>query len=125
MIVDGSRIFKRFRYVRKRIVSITKCCEIFGYALKLMVYDAIYNSTYIEIPMYWGNATLYVRKIKGREFIDRYKKGEFRDIDYIMSDYTANVLSMKNNSFDEVNDIELDDETARILTEMTNKGVRY
>lgn len=125
MIVDAKYIYKRFRYVKRKMIPIGLCCNILSSILKLMTDDAIHKNTYIEIPMFWGSAMLFIRKIHGREFVERYKNGEFHDVDYIMSDYCAYRLSIKNNSFDDITEVELDEETTNEITRITNSGHIY
>lgn len=125
MILNCSYIYKRFRYVKKRKVSINICEKILSSLLHKIVNDIIENKTYVEIPRFWGSAIIYMRKINGDEFVDRYRNGEFNDVDYLVSNYTGYKISIKNSSFDEINDVTVDCDTKDKITELTNRGYRY
>lgn len=125
MIFDCSYIYKRFKYVKKRIVSIGICNKILSSLIHRIVNDVIENKTYVEIPRFWGSAIIYMRKIDGDEFIERYRNGDFNDVDYLISNYSGYNISIKNSSFDEINEVKVDDDTKSRITELTNKGYRY
>lgn len=90
-----------------------------------MIDDIIKHNTYVEIPKSWGSAMIYMKEISGDEFKNRYRNGEFQDIDYLSSGYTAYKISVKSNTFDEGFEINLNDKIEDVITKRTNKGYRY
>lgn len=125
MIVDCKYIYRKFKYIRKKGISIDLCSSILCDILKLMIDDIIKHNTYVEIPKSWGSAMLYMKEISGDEFKDRYRNGEFQDVDYLSSGYTAYKISVKSNTFDEGFEINLNDKIEDVITKRTNKGYRY
>lgn len=127
MIVDFKYIYKNFKYTKggRNRIPFNICSIILCDVLKAMINDIIEHNTYIEIPKSWGTAMLYMKEIKGEEFKNRYREGEFQDIDYLASDYTSYKIAVKSNTFDEGFEIDVNDEMNDIIINKTNKGYRY
>lgn len=63
--------------------------KVFAYFIRLLIFDIIENNITFIFPTLPRRASIFVKVISGEAFKRWYKDGWFRDIDYLMSDWTG------------------------------------
>lgn len=68
----------------------SKVKNIFNAGLKLILQDIIDNNVTFEVPkMQYYGGQLHLEAIKDEEFIDLKKKGKFKGVDFLESNFTG------------------------------------
>ena len=103
--------------------------SIFTKGMQLIIEDIIENNIYFLLPNAGSNeAYLYMNKLQGADFKNAFKKGKWRDVDFLTSNFTGYQLSLlvksKKRPVKE-KPIYLGYKHKDRITELTNEGKRY
>ena len=102
---------------------------IFTKGMQLIIEDIIENNIYFLLPNAGSNeAYLYMNKLQGADFKNAFKKGKWRDIDFLTSNFTGYQLSLLVKSKKrpaKEKPIYLGYKHKDRITELTNEGKRY
>ena len=81
------------------------------------------------VPLRYGEyAEICIEPIEGDEFKEMYKKGSFKNVDYVASQFTAYMVKYKyrlRNGRMRTKPIYLSKELNELLTKYTNEGKEY
>lgn len=103
--------------------------SIFNKGLQLIVEDIIENNTHFLLPTLGSSeAYLYMNKTSGNDFKKAFKRGKWRDVDFLTSNFTGYqlALSVKSKKRPEKKKlIYLGYKHKDRITELTNEGKRY
>ena len=103
--------------------------SIFTRGMQLIVEDIIENNVHFLLPTLGSNESyLYMKKSSGKDFKEAFKRGKWRDVDFLSSNFTGYqlALSVKNNKRPEKEKlIYLGCKHRNRITELTNEGKRY
>lgn len=103
--------------------------SIFTKGLQLIVEDIIENNVHFLLPTLGSNeAYLYMKKTSGNDFKNAVKRGKWRDVDFLTSNFTGYqlALSVKSDKRPEKEKpIYLGYKHKDRITELTNEGKRY
>lgn len=103
--------------------------SIFTKGMQLIVEDIIENNVHFLLPTAGSNeAYLYMKKFSGNDFKRAVRRGKWRDIDFLTSNFTGYqlALSVKSNKRPEKEkSIYLGCKHKDRITELTNLGKRY
>lgn len=132
-------LFIKFPY-EKLLISSKKCEELFGNyhrrflahrifkdAFKLVVYDAIQNNATFELPTGSKKCDIHVTRIEGEKFKKARQRGAFKNVDFLKSNFTGNILTfnMYSNNRHRMKPIHLNKDFKNLLDENTNNGKQY
>jgi hypothetical protein len=91
--------------------------------------DIIKNNSTFVVPLRYGEyAEICIEAIEGENFKEMYRKGSFKDVDYVMSQFTGYRMKYKYRLKDgtmKTKDIHLSKELNELLTKYTNEGKEY
>ena len=103
--------------------------SIFTRGMQLIVEDIIENNVHFLLPTAGSNeAFIYMKKTAGRDFKNAFKKGKWRDVDFLTSNFTGYQLALSVKSKkrpEKEKSIYLDYKHKDRITELTNDGKRY
>ena len=103
--------------------------SIFTKGMQLIIEDIIENNIYFLLPNAGSNeAYLYMNKLQGADFKNAFKKGKWRDVDFLTSNFTGYQLSLLVKSKKrptKEKPIYLGYKHKDRITELTNEGKRY
>lgn len=103
--------------------------SIFTKGMQMIVEDIIENNVHFLLPTAGGNESyLYMKKTSGNDFKNAVKKGKWRDVDFLTSNFTGYqlALSVKSHKRPEKEKlIYLGYKHKDRITELTNEGKRY
>jgi hypothetical protein len=103
--------------------------SIFTKGLQLIVEDIIENNVHFLLPTLGSNeAYLYMKKTSGNDFKNAVKRGKWRDVDFLTSNFAGYqlALSVKSDKRPEKEKpIYLGYKHKDRITELTNEGKRY
>jgi hypothetical protein len=103
--------------------------SIFTKGLQLIVEDIIENNAHFLLPTLGSNeAYLYMKKTSGNDFKNAVKRGKWRDVDFLTSNFAGYqlALSVKSDKRPEKEKpIYLGYKHKDRITELTNEGKRY
>lgn len=103
--------------------------SIFTRGMQMIVEDIIENNVHFLLPTLGSNeAYLYMKKTSGKDFKDAVKKGKWRDVDFLTSNFTGYqlALSMKSPKRPEKEKtVYLGYKHKDRITELTNNSKRY
>ena len=103
--------------------------SIFAKGMQLIIEDIIENNVYFLLPTLGSSESyLYMKKISGNSFKNAFKRGKWRDIDFITSNFTGYQLAMNvksNKRPEKEKPIYLGYKHKDRITELTNEGKRY
>lgn len=98
-------------------------------SVKMVINDIIENNTHFKLPtMGQTQAYLYMRKFKGDKFKRAFRKGKFRDIDFIESDYCGYQIGFEMQSKKRLPRnklVYLSPKDKNRITNYTNNGKQY
>lgn len=118
------KVVKRKNKSRKEL-----CSKIFADTFFEILLDIIKNNTTFVVPLRYGEyAEICIEPIEGDEFKEMYKKGSFKNIDYVASQFTAYMVKYKYRLRDgrmKTKPIYLTKELNELLTKYTNEGKEY
>ena len=123
--IDYDTVRKIYSDGDKRSLS----ASIFTKGMQLIIEDIIENNTYFLLPTAGSNeAYLYMNKTSGKNFKDAFKRGKWRDVDFLTSNFTGYQLALKVKSPrrpEKQKFIYLGYKHKDRITELTNEGKRY
>ena len=99
--------------------------SIFTKGMQLIVEDIIENNVHFLLPTVGSSeAYLYMSKTSGNDFKRAFKKGKWRDVDFLTSDFTGYRLCLRrSNRYGRwVKRIYLSSKYRDMITDLTNKG---
>ena len=103
--------------------------SIFTKGLQLIVEDIIENNVHFLLPTLGSNeAYLYMKKTSGDAFKKSVKRGKWRDVDFLTSNFTGYQLALSVKSPkrpEKEKSVYLDYKHKDRITELTNEGKRY
>lgn len=102
---------------------------IFTDSLEMVVNDIIDNNTHFKLPgMGRTQAYLYMNKVQGNKFKKAFKRGKWRDVDFITSNFTGYQLGFEMQStkgLPRFKNVYLGKEYKQRITDNTNAGKQY
>lgn len=119
---------KRFNPKKKKMSRKEICGKIFADVFFEILLDIIENNVTFVAPLTFGeHAEIAISPIEGEEFIKMYKKGSFRHIDYVLSEFTANrfYYTYKTKKGFKKKTLYLNKELDGLLIEKTHQGKKY
>ena len=123
--IDYDTVRKIYSDGDKRSLS----ASIFNKGMQLIVEDIIENNVHFLLPTLGSTeAYLYMKKTSGNDFKNAVKRGKWRDVDFLTSNFTGYqlALSVKSNKRPEKEKpIYLGYKHKDRITELTNEGKRY
>ena len=103
--------------------------SIFSKGMQLIIEDIIENNVHFLLPTLGTNeAYLYMNKTSGNNFKTAVKRGKWRDVDFLTSNFTGYQLALKVKSPrrpEKEKPIYLGYKHKDRITELTNEGKRY
>lgn len=103
--------------------------SIFTKGMQLIVEDIIENNVHFLLPtLGTAESYMYMKKTSGNDFKRAFKRGKWRDIDFLTSNFTGYQLSMSVKSKkrpEKEKLIYLGYKHKDRITELTNEGKRY
>lgn len=103
--------------------------SIFTKGMQLIIEDIIENNVHFLLPTLGTNeAYLYMNKTQGDSFKKAFKRGKWRDVDFLTSNFTGYQLALKVKSPrrpEKEKPIYLGYKHKDRITELTNEGKRY
>ena len=103
--------------------------SIFAKGMQLIIEDIIENNVYFLLPTLGSSESyLYMKKTSGNSFKNAFKRGKWRDVDFLTSNFTGYQLAMNVKSSkrpEKEKPIYLGYKHKDRITELTNEGKRY
>lgn len=103
--------------------------SIFTKGMQLIIEDIIENNVHFLLPTVGTNeAYLYMNKTSGNDFKKAFKRGKWRDVDFLTSNFTGYQLGLLVKSKkrpEKTKTIYLGYKHKDRITELTNGGKRY
>ena len=103
--------------------------SIFNKGMQLIVEDIIENNVHFLLPTLGNNESyLYMKKTSGQNFKNAVRKGKWRDVDFLTSNFTGYQLALSVKSKkrpEKEKPIYLGYKHKDRITELTNGGKRY
>lgn len=103
--------------------------SIFMKGMQLIINDIIENNVYFLLPNVVSNeAYLYMKKTSGEQFKRAFKRGKWKDVDFLTSNFTGYQLALRITSkkrADKEKPIYLGYKYKDRITELTNEGKKY
>ena len=103
--------------------------SIFNKGMQLIVEDIIENNVHFLLPTLGNNESyLYMKKTSGQDFKNAVRKGKWRDVDFLSSNFTGYQLALSVKSKkrpEKEKPIYLGYKHKDRITELTNEGKRY
>lgn len=123
--IDYDTVRKIYSDGDKRALS----ASIFNKGMQLIVEDIIENNVHFLLPTLGTNeAYLYMKKTSGNDFKNAVKRGKWRDVDFLSSNFTGYQLALSVKSKkrpEKEKPIYLGYKHKDRITELTNEGKRY
>lgn len=102
---------------------------IFARSVEIIVNDIIENNNYFKLPTQGkSQAYLGMRRTTGEKFKKAFKRGKWRDVDFIMSNFTGYQLELKMDSgrrLPKSKPIYISEKYKQKITDYTNQGKQY
>lgn len=102
--------------------------KIFKENVKMVIQDIIDNNVTFNLPLYRGKkCKMHMKRYSGKRFIAMRKKGKWRDVDYLKSQFSGYmpVMYINSNGTPREKNIYLNRKLLDKITENTNKGKQY
>lgn len=103
--------------------------SIFAKGMQLIIEDIIENNVHFLLPTLGQNESyLYMKKTSGNDFKRAFKKGKWKDVDFLTSNFTGYQLALSIKSKkrpEKLKSIYLGYKHKDRITELTNEGKRY
>lgn len=103
--------------------------SIFSKGMQLIIEDIIENNVHFLLPPLGSSeAYLYMKKTSGKDFKNAFKKGKWKDVDFLTSNFTGYQMALKVKSKkrpEKEKLIYLGYKHKDRITELTNEGKRY
>ena len=123
--IDYDTVRKIYPDGDKRALS----ASIFNKGMQLIVEDIIENNVHFLLPTLGNNESyLYMKKTSGQDFKNLVRKGKWRDVDFLTSNFTGYQLALSVKSKkrpEKEKSIYLGYKHKDRITELTNEGKRY
>lgn len=114
---------KEFKEKNKKKVA----ARVFIYAFYLILKDVIDNSTTFVLPTQM-EAYIEMNRVEGDDFILARQRGVFKDVDFLKSNFCGHQLQFRHKLKSGIwrkKPILVHKKLKDIITENTNKGMRY
>lgn len=103
--------------------------SIFTKGMQLIIEDIIENNVHFLLPTVGNNeAYLFMNKTQGKDFKNAFKRGKWKDVDFLTSNFTGYQLALLVKSKkrpEKLKNIYLGYKHKDRITELTNEGKRY
>ena len=103
--------------------------SIFTKGMQLIIEDIIENNTYFLLPTLGSSESyLYMKKTSGNDFKNAVKRGKWRNVDFLTSNFTGYQLALSVKSKkrpEKEKPIYLGYKHKDRIIELTNEGKRY
>ena len=101
--------------------------RIFRDSVKIILNDIVDNNVTFELPTSRGKANIHVRRTYGEKFKTARKRGKWREVDFLSSNFSGNelILQMKHKDFVKEKVVYVDKKIKNKIIENTNNGVQY
>lgn len=103
--------------------------SIFTKGMQLIIEDIIENNVHFLLPTVGTNeAYLYMNKTSGNDFKKAFKRGKWKDVDFLTSNFTGYQLGLLVKSKkrpEKIKTIYLGYKHKDRITKLTNEGKRY
>lgn len=103
--------------------------SIFTKGMQLIIEDIIENNVHFLLPTVGSNeAYLFMNKTQGKDFKNAFKRGKWKDVDFLTSNFTGYQLALLVKSKkrpEKLKNIYLGYKHKDRITELTNEGKRY
>lgn len=103
--------------------------QIFAKGMQLIIEDIIENNIHFQLPKKaTSESYLFMNKTQNEEFKKAFKKGKWRDVDFITSNFTGYQLALSIKSkrrAEKIKPVYLGYKHKDRITELTNEGKRY
>ena len=103
--------------------------SIFTKGMQLIIEDIIENNVHFLLPTLGSTESyMYMKKTTGKDFKNAFKRGKWRDVDFLASNFTGYQLAMSVKSTkrpEKEKLIYLGYKHKDRITELTNEGKRY
>lgn len=123
--IDYDTVKKIYSDGDKRSLS----ASIFNKGMQLIVEDIIENNVHFMLPTTGSNeAYLYMKKTSGDNFKKAVRRGKWRDVDFLSSNFSGYQLALSIKSKkrpEKEKPIYLGYKHKDRITELTNEGKRY
>lgn len=123
--IDYDTVRKIYSDGDKRSLS----ASIFTKGMQLIVEDIIENNTHFLLPtLGTSEAYLYMKRTSGNDFKQAVRRGKWRDVDFLTSNFSGYQLAIKVSSPkrpEKEKRIYLGYKHKDRITELTNEGKRY
>lgn len=123
--IDYNTVKKIYSDGDKRSLS----ASIFNKGMQLIVEDIIENNVHFMLPTTGSNeAYLYMKKTSGDNFKKAVRRGKWRDVDFLSSNFSGYQLALSIKSKkrpEKEKPIYLGYKHKDRITELTNEGKRY
>ena len=95
----------------------------------MFLWDIIENNVTFVLPLKYGNyAEIYMKQFSDEEFKKLYKYGKFKNIDYVLSQFTGNELVYKYSTRTvdtKEKPIYVNKELKKLIEKHTNEAKQY
>lgn len=114
------------KYVGSRHKEIL-ACKIMAYCIKLVIDDVIHNNATFFLPTKKRKAYIKMKKVEQENFIKGRKKGKWRDVDFLASNFSGYQMTLfyMSGAVMKYKAIYLDPKRKNLITEYTNNGKQY
>lgn len=123
--MDYDTVKKVYSDGDKRALS----ASIFTKGMQLIIEDIIENNVHFLLPTAGSNeAYLYMKRTSGNDFKNAFKRGKWRDVDFLTSNFAGYQLALAVKSKkrpEKEKPIYLGYKHKDRITELTNEGKRY
>lgn len=103
--------------------------SIFTKGMQLIIEDIIENNVHFLLPTVGSNeAYLFMNKTQGKDFKNAFKRGKWKNVDFLTSNFTGYQLALLVKSKkrpEKLKNIYLGYKHKDRITELTNEGKRY
>lgn len=103
--------------------------SIFTKGMQLIIEDIIENNVHFLLPTAGSNeAYLYMKRTSGNDFKNAFKRGKWKDVDFLTSNFAGYQLALSVKSPkrpEKEKSIYLGYKHKDRITELTNEGKRY
>lgn len=126
--------YSRLKYSHKQCMEDYKnrheerlMCDVFDYAVKLVMDDVIHNNATFHLPTMSKKCKIYMKRYEGEDFKRARKLGKWKDVDILESNFSGYqmVLDYQQGGVHRVKRIYLDPVNRDLITGYTNAGRQY
>lgn len=101
--------------------------DMFRECFNEVINDIIDNNVTFELPVGKCKATIYLKRFVDKDFVRLRKKGAFKDVDFLASNFSGYnlMLSMPSVGRDRDKPIYVDNNIKQKIIDNTNQGKQY